>query len=457
MRGPADRGGRSAGETTHPAVSTGQKRPESLELAIRWVFPTEKLTVVTGEEKLLGRSEHCHTVLPGSETSREHASVWQEGPLRMIRDRRSVNGVFANGVRRELTPLNAGDVVRVGEGVGLVVHVESRHDSPGFGEISPGWYGGARLRHVVEPARAAATSELPIVIQGETGAGKEGLAAAIHRWSGRHGALVAVNCAALPENLVEAELFGYRQGAFTGATRQSLGHVRAAQGGTLLLDEIVELPLAVQAKLLRALDERAVYPLGESSPVPVDFRVIAAAQEPLASMVSEKRFRADLKARLDGLTIDLPPLRDRREDVVPLFFEFLRASNGGVCPATEPRLIEQLLLHDWPLNVRELSMLAQLLVNTRPGQTLKRSHLPSRFQEKRPREAAPSSGSQRTPTDDPESIEALQGALRQNGGNMTRAARALGITRARAYRLAEALELSTFRAEGDEQVTGDAD
>ncbi len=455
MRGPDDGGGRSTGETTHPAVSTRSDGSEARELAIRWMFPIEKLTVVTRQDKLLGRAEHCHTVLPGSETSREHASVWLEGPLRMIRDRGSVNGVFVNGVKCEVRPLDAGDVVRVGEGVGLVVPAHVEDEPSGFGEIGPGWFGGRRLLEAVQPARAAAGSELPIVIQGETGTGKEGLSAAIHRWSGRKGALVAVNCAALPESLVEAELFGYRQGAFTGAARASVGRIRAAEGGTLLLDEIVDLPLAVQAKLLRALDERAVYPLGESSSVPVDFRVIAAAQEPLASIVAEKRFRADLKARLDGLTIELPPLRDRREDIVPLFLEFLRSSTGGAAPPLEPRLVELLLLHDWPLNVRELSLLARLLVTTHPGQLLRRSHLPSRFQRERPK-GVQGSSPQRTPTDDPASVDALASALRETGGNMTRAARALGISRARAYRLAEALELVSFRSDGDEEVKDDA-
>src|SRR5262249_27762503 len=155
----------------------------------------------------------------------------------------------------------------------------------------------------------------------------------------RRGAFVAVNCAALPGHLVEAELFGYRKGAFTGAERASPGLFRAAQGGTLFLDEVLELPAEVQPKLLRALQQREGQGLGEPAPVAVDVTVVAAAQEPLAEAVRAKRFRADLQARLDGLTVVLPPLRERRDDVAPLFREFLREHAGGRAPELDPKLV----------------------------------------------------------------------------------------------------------------------
>lgn len=452
MSGRADRRRQSTGETTQPATSTRREQREAREIAIHWQFPRPQLTLLTADEKLLGRSDHCATILPGNETSREHAGVWRDGPLAMIRDRQSVNGVFVNGSRRELAPLAEGDVVRVGEGVGLVVHVQSGDVALGVEAIAPGWYGGPRLREAIDPLRTAAKSTLPIVIEGETGTGKEGLCESIHRWSERPGKLVAVNCAALPESLAEAELFGYRRGAFTGASQASVGYIRAAHGGTLLLDEVVELPLALQAKLLRVLEQRAVCPLGEASSVPVDFRVVTAAQEPLARKVEAKLFRADLWARLNGMTVELPPLRERREDIVPLFVEFLAAASAGPAPGLEPRLIERLVLYDWPLNVRELVLLANQLVSTHPGRALRRSHLPERILRAKAAGAPPTGTSKRSSTDDDVSFEQLVMALRTHKGNVSRAAEALGITRGRAYRLFGArseFDVSRLRQESE--------
>jgi transcriptional regulator with AAA-type ATPase domain len=442
---------RPKGETTHPATSTRRERKERRELAIQWVFPRDAHTVLTSQQKLLGRGDHCDTVLPGTETSREHADVWREASFGTIRDRGSVNGVFVNGVRRDSAPLGAGDVVRVGDAVGIVMRVAG-DESTEFGEIAPGWFGGARLKEALEPLRLAAKSSLPIVIEGATGTGKEGLCAAIHAWSERKGPLVPVNCAALPEQLAEAELFGYRQGAFTGAARASTGFIRAANGGTLMLDEVVELSMPLQAKLLRVLEERAVYPLGESKPVPVDFRVVSAAQEPLERRVEDKSFREDLRARLEGLVVVLPPLSERREDVVPLFLRVLAEASGGEAPSLEPRFVERLLLYDWPLNVRELVLLATQLVATRPGETLRRSHLPPRILDATSRETTKAGSRARLPTDDAESIEALAEAVRTNEGNLTRAAQSLGISRQRAYRLLKArtaLDVESLRETGE--------
>ena len=170
---------------------------------------------------------------------------------------------------------------------------------------------------------------MPIVLEGETGTGKELATRALHRWSGRSGPLSAVNCAALPEGLAEGELFGYRRGAFTGADRASAGFFRGADGGTLLLDEVSDLPLGLQAKLLRVLEEREVQPLGEISPGADRRAVVVAGQQPLIEAVRAGRFRADLLARLDGLAVRLPPLRERREDVLPLFSRCWRSSGRG--------------------------------------------------------------------------------------------------------------------------------
>lgn len=214
------------------------------------------------------------------------------------------------------------------------------------------------MQQLTRLARQVAESELPVLIQGETGAGKEVLANAIHHWSPRaDGPLVTLNCAALPENLVESELFGHTKGAFTGATRDRPGAFRTANGGTLLLDEIGELPLPVQAKLLRVLQEGTFQPVGRDTPDKVDVRVLAATHVDLQRAVSEGRFREDLYYRLAVFPLHLPPLRQRPEDIVPIAEELLRswARDRRRGPWTLPRATAAALRSaPWPGNVREL-------------------------------------------------------------------------------------------------------
>jgi transcriptional regulator with PAS, ATPase and Fis domain len=415
---------------------------------VSWVFPERKAMPLDGRT-VVGRDQTCQAVLSGNEVSRRHAEFRVDGPLVAVRDLESRNGVYVNGVRISDQPLATGDVVRCGEWIGVVV---AGHGAGApFGEIQPGWFGGGTLAAAVEPARRLAV-ELPIIVQGETGTGKEGTARAIHAWSSRKGPFVAVNCAALPSELAEAELFGYRKGAFTGANQTSPGLFRAADGGTIFLDEILELPLALQPKLLRVLEERRVRPLGETRDVSIDVRVVTATQEPLTEAVATKRFRADLHARLDGLTVVLPPLRERREDIVPLFIELLRAHAGGRPPAVEPKLAEALCLYDWPLNVRELVLLARRLLGLHGHEPmLRKAQLPPRIltraaagtpDDTNPSESgsapvAASGGEKRARrnTGDQAEFEALTDALRRADGSVARAAALIGISRARAYRL----------------------
>jgi transcriptional regulator with PAS, ATPase and Fis domain len=309
----------------------------------------------------------------------------------------------------------------------------------------------------VAPLRKVATTDLPVILQGETGTGKEVAARALHTWSGRSGPLVTVNCAALPETLAEAELFGHRRGAFTGADRASSGLFRTAQGGTLLLDEVADLPLPLQAKVLRVLEQREVLPLGESQPVPIDVRVVAACQQPLMEGVRSGRFRPDLLARLDGLTVPLPALRDRRQDVLPLFSHLLTHLGQGRVPALECDLVERLCLYDWPFNVRELVFLVRRLLALRTGEpTLLASHLPERM---RDQGAAVPIVAEETPAAPAAILEphaevempALIAALRAAGGNVTRAAALLGITRQRVYRMmdSQAVDLEAVRRRRD--------
>ena len=194
-----------------------------------------------------------------------------------------------------------------------------------------------------------------LLLTGESGVGKEVVARWLHRVSGRQGTLVAVNCAALPEHLLEDELFGHLRGAFSGAHSDRPGLIRAAQEGTLLLDEIGDMPLPLQAKLLRVIEDRRVRPLGGEREVPVDVQVIAATHRDLQAMVAEGRFRQDLLARLGLLRLSVPPLRARREDLGLLIRQILREVPEGLAGVRfELDALRILLLHDWPLNVREL-------------------------------------------------------------------------------------------------------
>ncbi|VWX53057.1 sigma-54-dependent Fis family transcriptional regulator [Novosphingobium sp. 9U] len=202
-----------------------------------------------------------------------------------------------------------------------------------------------------------AVSDIPVLINGPTGTGKEVLSRFIHARSKRAaGPFIAVNCAAMPEHMLEAMLFGHQKGAFTGATGASEGFMRAADGGTLLLDEIAELPLSLQAKLLRALQEQEVVPIGATKPIPVDIRVIACANRDLPTEVAEGRFRADLYYRLNVFPLSLRPLRERADDIAPLAFGMAlrHAPNPARVPCFNEAALAMLKIHAWPGNVREL-------------------------------------------------------------------------------------------------------
>jgi len=424
---------------TQPSESTEGVGASGARLGIQWVFPSAGASIFA-DKQTFGRDPACDCVLPGNEVSRKHAQVSSVGVLPMLHDLGSRNGVFVGGERVQEQLLGPGDVVRIGEWIGITREVRDEQlAAPELLEITPGWYGGPLLAARMHTLRRVAQGDLPIVVQGATGSGKEGAARAVHAWSGRAGPFVAVDCGTLPDNLAEALLFGHKKGAFTGADRASVGHLRAADGGTLFLDEVLNLGPAVQAKLLRALELRAVVPVGESHAVAVDVRVVCAAQEPLADAVDDKRFRADLMARLEGVTVALPRLSERAEDIVPLFFKFLE-QHGGAAIRCEPKFVEGLLLYDWPLNVRELLLLARRLVAVHGGELLKKSMLPERMfaRQQRDSQRAEPAPVARRPTNDEDAFAALIAGLRAHAGNLTKAAAALGLTRARAYRLLEA-------------------
>jgi len=215
-----------------------------------------------------------------------------------------------------------------------------------------------RVRGLLELASVVATGDSSVLILGETGSGKEWLARRIHAQSPRaKGPFVAVNCAAIPEGLAESELFGHVRGAFTGALRTRRGHFEMADGGTLFLDEIGELTPSVQVRLLRALQERTFQPVGGERPIPVDLRVMAATNKPLNEAVAQGGFRKDLYYRIAVITLQVPPLRDRPEDIVPLAEAYARhfaLQFGKPVPTFGAATLEALVAYAWPGNIREL-------------------------------------------------------------------------------------------------------
>jgi DNA-binding NtrC family response regulator len=285
-------------------------------------------------------------------------------------------------------------------------------------------------------ADLAAKSSLPIMVLGPTGAGKEIMAHRIHEHSARSGPLVVANCATFSREMVGSELFGHVAGAFTGAKTARSGLFAAADKGTLFLDEIAELPLELQAVLLRVLQEQRFRPLGSDQEIGVDVRIISATHQPLDG--KGVGFRADLYARLAGFVVDLPGLAERRDEILALFTRFV----GGA--AISSQAAEALLLHDWPLNVRELKHAAEHAKLFSKGAPIEIGHLPPAFLAKK--EAPPpkpvSEASEEAPT-----IDALKSLLVTHQGSVAEVAKALGKHRNQVYRWLKRhkLDPDTFR------------
>jgi two-component system C4-dicarboxylate transport response regulator DctD len=284
-----------------------------------------------------------------------------------------------------------------------------------------------------------ADSPVDVLIHGETGTGKEVVAQALHELSRRRGApFVALNCGGLPDNLLDSELFGHEAGAFTGAQKKRVGKIEHAHGGTLFLDELESMPMGVQIKLLRVLQERVVERLGSNAAHPVDTRVVAATKDDLLARAKQGSFRADLVYRLNVVTIELPPLRERREDIALLLehFMLLAASRyGRPQPQVSTRQMHALMAHDWPGNVRELRNVADCLVlgvraNVPGMEAAQAAAEPAA-------DAAGASGTAPAPGEDgglslAESVEGyerslIRAELQRQGGNIARSAKALRI------------------------------
>ncbi|MDT8342633.1 MAG: sigma-54 dependent transcriptional regulator [Longimicrobiales bacterium] len=290
---------------------------------------------------------------------------------------------------------------------------------------------------ILDLARTVAPTDSTVLLSGESGTGKEVLARYIHALSQRADSLfLSINCGALPESLLESELFGHVKGSFTGAVKDKKGLLEAATGGTLFLDEVGEMTPATQVKLLRALQEREVIPVGATQAVPVDARIIAATNRELEEEIRKGGFRGDLYYRLNVIALHLPPLRERREDVPVLADHFLTRLGarleGGV-PDLSEEAMEALRAYDWPGNVRELENALERAAVVARGGVIDAGHLPERVRERpTPRVVA------ETPHTNP-TMELVERAyiawvLRSEGGNKTRAAEVLGIDPSTLYR-----------------------
>lgn len=355
--------------------------------------------------------------LPDARVSVDHAQFRRVLGKWTIEDAGSKNGLFIDGQRLERHPLTDGDWIEIG-------HTFLRfRDSAGDAD------GGDDARTLLpavqitlDKVRLVATRNVPVVLCGETGSGKEVIARQLHALSHRAGPFVAVNCGAIPVNLAEAMLFGHRKGSFSGALEDRPGAVASADGGTLLLDEVGDLPLAQQATLLRVLQEKEVVAVGESRPRKVDVRFVAATHRDLDALVKRGHFRGDLLSRLDGMRVTLAPLRERIEDLGILVASILDAAGArGFTLARDAAWA--MCRHAWPFNVRELEQALHAALAVAPSRKVELSHLPDALR-------SPSATDR-----DQVRVDELTACLRQHHGNLAAVARALGTSRTQIHRL----------------------
>jgi DNA-binding NtrC family response regulator len=366
--------------------------------------------------------------LPDPHLSIDHAVVERALGGWQVRDLGSKNGLSVNGERVPQKVLEDGDWIEIGE---TFLRFRTIKAAPATADDTTR---GESVVPTVEQAtrRLAdiAQSTVSVLLLGESGVGKEVAARMVHELSGRSGQFVAVNCAGLVETLAAATLFGHRRGAYTGAIDDRPGAIHTANHGTLLLDEIADLPLATQGTLLRVLQEREVVPVGETAPVAVDVRVIAATHKDLEREVEAGRFRVDLYARLAGLRVTLPPLRQRIEDLGTLVASALARhapSKGiGLSPAAGWAMCRD----RWPLNIRELDQAIAAASAVASGARITLDHLPEQLASRAP--AAAVEVARR---------EELISLLRTHRGNLAAVARALDTSRAQIHRLLRRFDL----------------
>jgi DNA-binding NtrC family response regulator len=375
---------------------------------------------------VIGRSQGASICIDDASLSRQHAAL-HLGATLQIEDLGSVNGTRAGG--RKLTPgvphtLAVGETVELGT-VTVVVLAAQRAAELAPGARPPGSRAPAvvvhdpAMRQLRELAERVALGNISVLLLGETGSGKEILAEAIHARSPRHARpLLRLNCAALAENLLESELFGHEKGAFSGAVAAKPGLLETAEGGSVFLDELGDMPAALQAKLLRVLEERKVTRVGGLKPHAIDVRFISATHRDLEAEAARGSFRQDLYYRLNGISLHIPPLRERTSEIEPLaqlFIARVSAELGRAAPRLSPDARAWLEAHPWPGNIRELRNVIERAVLLSVGGELRPEHL----------------AASRPPPSLPEGDERSRiiAALDACAGNQTHAARLLGISR----------------------------
>jgi sigma-54 dependent transcriptional regulator, acetoin dehydrogenase operon transcriptional activator AcoR len=412
----------------------------------------------------IGRDAPAELLLPVSAVSRRHAEIRRDAGRMIVRDLGSRNGTLVNGhpvTEAELEPL---DELRIGDAVLKLVDASAeeyagyRIDGAMLGsarrhaEHASALVGGLQMDRILGELERVAQAELNVLLLGASGTGKEVVASELHGLSGRSGRFAAVNCAAIPGNLLESELFGFKRGAFSGADRDKPGLIRTADGGTLLLDEIGDMPLEAQAKLLRVLQAKEVLPLGATAPERIDVRVVCATHRDLGRLQREGKFREDLFARLNEYKLVLPPLHERKEDIFALVRSFLYRQGRPDLTPTFP-FMTALLHYDWPYNVRELEACIKRSVALSDGPVLLPEHLPEAVTQAMEGygKPAPSPGSlpARAPVtgaDAPAEAE-LRALLAQHGGNVAAVGRELGKARMQIHRWMKryAIEAEDYR------------
>ena len=351
----------------------GKSRPAYLVLAMQSQRPADSVAryELTGVTTVaIGRAESLRSARTNESLeigvhdewmSSEHAQLVLGPNGWLARDVGAKNGCYVDGQRVDERALRDGAVIELGSTVWL--YCESG-DEPQIGDVELRESAADRGMTTLNPAFAAALqtaarvaqSTIPILVRGDSGVGKELVADALHRQSGRTGRMVAVNCGAIASSLMESELFGHERGAFSGALTDRKGWIRSADGGTLFLDEVAELPMPSQAALLRAIQENEVVPVGSSLAIDVDVRVIAATHQDLSARVERGEFRRDLYARLTGFELRLPALRNRMQDLGLIVGGIVGelAGSGGSRVSFARDAARALFAYDWPLNVREL-------------------------------------------------------------------------------------------------------
>jgi transcriptional regulator with PAS, ATPase and Fis domain len=393
---------------------------------------------VPGGVARIGTAEGNLLRLDDRAVSRVHCEIEVRADCIALRDLGSTNGTFIGDVRVREVDVPAGTRVRLG---GSVVQIEAG-DQPAFLALSDKTELGelvgqsVEMRALYAVLERVAGTDATLLVQGETGTGKDVVARSVHAASARRdGPFVPVDCGAIPENLIESELFGHVRGAFTGALNNRRGAFEEAHGGTLFLDEIGEMPLSMQAKLLRALESRTIRRVGASAPTPIDVRIVAATNRSLARMVNEGTFREDLYYRLAVVDVTLPPLRARREDI-PLLAQRFYSRYSGKSDPLPPDFVERLKARPWPGNVRELRNFIERAVTLGQIQAAPQrlpapgavpSVLPSGVESIVPLHL-PLKEARDAWTEAFESVY-VRSMLKKTGGNLTRAAELAGVSR----------------------------